>query len=300
MRNVPQHISSNESCVSERIWVSPLLLRVQHHLATALAQHYGPDRVQLVQCVVRPAPARPLQHYPLPPGQETTTRSRSLLFFGLGIAAASAQGPGTPLYVPENGFIALNVPLTSARLGSCSTRTTHPYYLHHLQAALCTIGLTHPIVNPLEHLAKGEILSNCRNPTLLHQLAPVSISCAHPNVGRYERVSYGNCGYCFPCLIRRASLWAIGFDDPNHYTHDICTEYSLVAGRSTRGRDIRAVFATLHQPTTLRALAPLLAGPLPPSHTLSEVRRVYHQGLRELQTFFDASLGDDVRSIAGW
>ena len=37
------------------------------------------------------------------------------------------------IYVPENGFISINTPLTRRRIGSLSTRTTHPYFINSLQ-----------------------------------------------------------------------------------------------------------------------------------------------------------------------
>ena len=67
---------------------------------------------------------------------ETSMRSRSVLFLALGIAVASLAGAGARLVVAENGLISLNVPLTNARIGSSSSRTTHP----HVMAALRDIG----------------------------------------------------------------------------------------------------------------------------------------------------------------
>jgi 7-cyano-7-deazaguanine synthase in queuosine biosynthesis len=273
--------------------------RVQMRLATALKNHYGHDRVHLVQVLVRPAEARLKQQYPLPTWREATTRSRSLVFLGLGLAAASALGPTIPLYVPENGFITLNVPLIKARLGSCSTRTTHPYFFTQLRLALAVIGLINPVVNPFEHVTKGEILAHCQNQILLEELAYQTVSCAHPDVGRYTQASYGNCGYCFPCLIRRASLHTIHLDDPAHYTYDVCMNSRLVEGRSARGRDVRAIFAALQYMKDSGPLTPLLSGPLPDSSKLHTFLRVYRQGLDELQRFFVAKLNTDIRQIAG-
>ena len=62
-------------------------------------------------------------------GSEDTTRGRSFLFFSLGVAAGTALGRYFVLKVPENGLIALNVPLDRLRLGALSTRTTHPFYI---------------------------------------------------------------------------------------------------------------------------------------------------------------------------
>ena len=278
---------------------SPLTAKVQKQLARALVEQYGPKRVRLVQIGVRPAETRLQQYAPLPAGREATTRSRSIIFLSLGLAAASACGSGIPLYVPENGFIALNVPLVGARLGSCSTRTTHPYFIVQLRTGLAAVGLANPIVNPFERLTKGETLIQCRNQLLLRQLACQTVSCAHPDVGRYERIRYGNCGYCFPCLIRRASLYSIGLDDGQHYTHDVCTEGDLVGGRGMRGRDTRALFAALQNVSVSGRLTPLLSGPLPDKTDLRDVTRMYRQGLKELRSFFMAKSNADVRHIAG-
>jgi hypothetical protein len=60
---------------------------------------------------------------------EDTTRGRSFLFFACGVFAGSGLDQSFTLNVPENGLIALNVPLDTLRLGSNSTRTTHPFYM---------------------------------------------------------------------------------------------------------------------------------------------------------------------------
>lgn len=273
---------------------------VQSRLAEALEGAYG-HRFRLVQAWLRPANTRPRQQFPLPPGREITTRSRSIAFLGLGLAAAAAQSPQTPLYVPENGFIAVNTPLIDARLGSCSTRTTHPHFLGQLQDGLRVIGLTNPIVNPYILATKGEVLAGCQNGALLTHLAGSSVSCAHPEQGRYEQVGYGNCGYCFPCLIRRASLNAIGLDDPAQYRWDVCTDTSLLNSRGTRGRDTRAVLAALNagsDPARSGFLAPVLSGSLS-GYSVKQISRVHQQGLNEIRDLFLAKASAGVRSFAG-
>lgn len=279
---------------------STLTPKIQSLLADALVSHYGADRVHLFKLGVRPAECRDGQEYPLPSARESTTRSRSIVFLGLGLAVASALGSDIPLYVPENGFIALNVPLIPARLGSCSTRTTHPYFLENLRQALKAIGLPHPIVNPYELVTKGEMLKNCRHQSLLRQLAPYSVSCAHPELGRYEHSGYGNCGYCFPCLIRRASMNTMGSDAAKEYGRDVCTDVSVAGGRGLRGRDVRAVFAALQRgPGRREDLLPLLSGPLPAGYTLANSNRVRTVGMAELRDLFVTKANPAVAAIAG-
>lgn len=155
-------------------------------------------------------------------GREPTLRSRSFLFLALGLYAAQTLGKDVPLFVPENGFIALNIPLTPSRIGSCSTRTTHPFFLNSFRKIAGNIGFANPIINPFELKTKGEVLAECLAPDLLGQLAPASVSCAHPSRRNvWKRKGARNCGYCVPCLVRRAALFHIGRDDGSAYGIDV-------------------------------------------------------------------------------
>ena len=91
---------------------------------------------------------------------EPSLRSRSIVFIGLGIYAASEVGAEIPLLAPENGTIALNLPLTPSRSGSCSTRTMHPFYLDTLRSVLNDLGLKNSLTNPLGlKTGKGECVT---------------------------------------------------------------------------------------------------------------------------------------------
>ena len=137
---------------------------------------------------------------------EKTTRGRSFLFFALGVFAGSGlDGPFT-LKVPENGLIAVNVPLDPLRLGALSTRTTHPFYIARWNDALTALSIEGRIENPYWDKTKGEMVAACANDALLRRLAPSSLSCAAPPKGRWQGLSTQHCGYCLPCLIRRAAL----------------------------------------------------------------------------------------------
>jgi 7-cyano-7-deazaguanine synthase in queuosine biosynthesis len=90
----------------------------QVQLARALAAHYGRNRILVRRLFLRPTPSSGLQERPLPTDREPSTRSRSLLFIGAGVAAAAAFGDQVLLVVPENGFIGINVPLTAAAMAA--------------------------------------------------------------------------------------------------------------------------------------------------------------------------------------
>ncbi|WP_424184178.1 Qat anti-phage system QueC-like protein QatC [Actinokineospora sp. G85] len=256
----------------------------QRSLLDALGSHYGAGRIISKRLYLRPAPANNQQARSLPRPRENTTRSRSMLFLSTALALAAAVGSQTPVYVPENGFIGINVPLTRSRVGSASTRTTHPYFMHQLGTAAATIGVPNPVLNPYRLCTKGEILAESRNPDLLHRLAPLSVSCSHPEAARHVGRKQGNCGYCFPCLIRRASLAHVGWDQ-DEYAYDVFNEQDtaiLLNNRSRRGADLRAVitgaFADRPDRDALRN------GPLPQGERAA-FTAVWRRGLAELRTW---------------
>ena len=124
------------------------------------------------------------------------------------------------LDVPENGLIALNVPLDMLRLGALSTRTTHPYYLARWNDLLAALGIAGRVQNPYWNKTKGEMVAACANPKLLKTLVTKSMSCASPTKARWKKHGIEHCGYCVPCLIRRAAVskaWGKG-KDPTIYT----------------------------------------------------------------------------------
>lgn len=150
---------------------------------------------------------------------EDSTRGRSFLFFAAGAFAGSGVGPSSRLLAPENGLIALNVPLDQLRLGSLSTRTTHPYYIARWNELLRHLEMPVTIENPYWNRTKGEMVALCSNQALLKRLVPESLSCASPTKGRWQGHGTQHCGFCLPCLIRRAALNSgLAEKDPTTYT----------------------------------------------------------------------------------
>ena len=144
-------------------------------------------------------------------------RARSFIFLAYGVLAATSlaryhAGKAVKLYLCENGFISINPPLTSARLGSLSTRTSHPVVLALFQRVLDAAGLRVSVDNPYQLQTKGEMLSKCSDQALLTKYAHSTTSC-----GRFKRFKYRHCGRCVPCLIRRASFNAWGVPDKTKY-----------------------------------------------------------------------------------
>lgn len=266
----------------------------QKVLVAALQHHYGADRIQHRRLYLRPGWQRNGPARPLPTTVENTTRSRSFLFFAAGIAVADALGQTVPLVVPENGFIGINVPLTAARAGSLSTRTTHPLYMHRMGLVLQHLGLGHTIENPYRLMTKGEELEHSANQKLLLSLAPQSISCSHPEAPRWAKRPQGNCGYCYPCLIRRASLQRVGADR-DRYAWDALHETSLLSPNSKRGRSLRALAASLARPERVEDV--LVNGRIPNGET-REFFAVYERGRAELREWLKGA-GPELRRRLG-
>jgi hypothetical protein len=199
-------------------------------------------------------------------GSENTTRGRSFLFFAIGVFAGTGLNGAFTLRVPENGLIALNVPLDPLRLGSLSTHTTHPFYMARWNELLATLGLACRVENPYWDKTKGEMVETCANKTLLTPLIPVSLSCSSPTKGRWQGHGIEHCGYCLPCLIRRAALEkALGQGvDPTTYALSDLTAHPLDT-RQSEGQQVRSFQLSIERLQTRPDLAKLLIhkpGPL--------------------------------------
>lgn len=224
---------------------------------------------------------------------ESTTRGRSFLFFALGIFAGSGLDEPFTLRVPENGLIAVNVPLDPLRLGALSTRTTHPFYIARWNDALQGLGLGGRIENSYWDKTKGEMVAECANGALLRQLIPSSLSCASPTKGRWQGLGTRHCGHCLPCIIRRAALVAGLHPDPDPtlYTLDDLRAHTLDTCQS-EGVQIRSFQLAIERLRAQPGLASILIhkpGPLSDEslERQTAIAGVYRRGLEEVGTLLD-------------
>lgn len=218
---------------------------------------------------------------------ENTTRGRSFLFFALGVFAASGLGRRFSLKVPENGLIAINVPLDQLRLGALSTRTTHPFYISRWNEALRVLGVNGFIENPYWNKTKGEMVSGCSNIALLSELLSSSLSCSSPTKGRWQGLGVQHCGYCLPCIIRRSAILASPLTDTTTYTIDDLTARVLDT-RQSEGVQIRSFQVAINRIKLNPELANILIhkpGPLfdEPIDRQNAIADVYKRGLEEVE-----------------
>lgn len=232
-------------------------------------------------------------------GSETTTRGRSFLFFAAGVFAGSGLAGTFILRVPENGLIALNVPLDPLRLGSLSTRTTHPFYMARWNDLLFALGISGRVENPFWDKTKGEMVANCANQMLLARLVPSSLSCSSPTKGRWKGRGAEHCGYCLPCLIRRAALRrGLSVGDPTSYTVPDLTA-NVLDTRQAEGQQVRSFQFAIERLQERPELAALLIhkqGPLSDESAAcrAALAEVYRRGLDEV-----AALLVDVQTRPG-
>lgn len=159
---------------------------------------------------------------------ENTSRSRSFLFICAALCVAEIVGDDIPVYIPENGFIGLNLPLTPGRSGSCSTRTTHPYFLKMLNGELEELGIRHRIINPFAFSTKREMVNQFIDYPGFIENIHKTISCSHPCNGRWEgRSEPENCGYCYPCLIRQSSLVNVTVPHERYGNNTLSLQYLM-------------------------------------------------------------------------
>jgi 7-cyano-7-deazaguanine synthase in queuosine biosynthesis len=219
---------------------------------------------------------------------DVTMRGRSFNFLAmavLGISAlrnANGDNSISTIIVPENGYISINPPLTRRRIGSHSTRTTHPYFLGRLEELLEDAGFHVKFVNPYQFKTKGEMLAECVDQESIAKAIPLSVSCSH-----WHR-KHKQCGHCLPCLIRRSSIHHAGFSKDAEYVSQNLTY--VYKAKDTRD-DLQAI------QTAIIRLAETLdykswirqSGSLPREQAIrDDLEFTIKRGLKEVEVFLEA------------
>ncbi|UJF27925.1 Qat anti-phage system QueC-like protein QatC [Planococcus sp. 107-1] len=219
----------------------------QDLLFDLIKQEYG-NRIDLVQVRVGQFHG----------GEETSLRSRSLLFIALGLFVSNSVSKTGSLMIPENGVIALNVPLTPSRRGSCSTRTAHPFFLLSIQDILIKLNVENKLENPLRFNTKGEAVANCVNQRLLNECIQYSVSCGkRGHTATWQNRTAKGCGRCVPCIYRRAALHTINADN-ELYGVDICSDRIDIDSHGESEQDLRAFLSFLRKKYTADDISKIL------------------------------------------
>ena len=222
-----------------------------------------------------------------PGDNDRSQRARSIIFLAYGVLVATAlqrykDDQNVDLYMSENGLISINPPLTPTRLGSLSTRTTHPIFIGTFQELLDAAELRVTVKNPYQFKTKGEMLRDCRDQAFLAKHATETTSC-----GRYARNGWEHCGRCLPCLIRRAAFHAWANPDKTAYVYGDLSKNDVWHARFD---DVRcaAMAAALVKADGIDALPSTNLNALRMGD-LAPYRKVLTRGLKEVGDFLSAT-----------
>ncbi|NEA60369.1 hypothetical protein G3I60_40955 [Streptomyces sp. SID13666] len=270
-------LAEGESHILLSHFSNTMLPPIQKHVAEqAQALTPGPGQDHLTIHLGRGSKRIDGTPYP----SESSTRTRSLLFLALGLAAAAPHR--VPLWIPENGFASLNPPLGPERLGSLSTRTTHPRFLQDLSQTLASIGAHAAIENPFATSTKGEMFTWAIQ-LLGEERASAYLSATHSCslVGQWTHGFGANrsCGVCFGCTLRRASFTASGIADRTAYIDPAAD--SAAAAWLARKSVRQPMRNFVQRGVTGRDLA---AMSLPDTYLLREALDLCRRGIAELET----------------
>ncbi len=226
--------------------------------------------------------------YPRPPqlqkgSTDISMRTRSFNFFALGVIGGCALSKinklkQVELFVPENGFISLNAPLTSRRTGSLSTKTTHPYYVQSVQSLFEATKINVTMVNPYQFKTKGEMLKECADQKTLREVVQGTVSCSN-----WKRKGK-QCGRCVPCIIRRAAFASMGFCESNVYLYE---NLATVLKDEGNRDDLFALISAINRVSDKTVISWLLdSGPLSSNKEVRDkYKKVFIKGLNEVKIY---------------
>jgi 7-cyano-7-deazaguanine synthase in queuosine biosynthesis len=225
---------------------------------------------------------------PLRGKTDVTMRGRSFNFLAMAVLGISALRNAnddrsiSTIIVPENGYISINPPLTRRRIGSHSTRTTHPQFLSRFEELLKDAGFHVKFINPYQFKTKGEMLAECVDQVAIAKAVPLSVSCSH-----WHR-KHKQCGHCVPCLIRRSSIHRAGFTKDASY---VSQNLKIVHKNKDTRDDLHAIqtaIIRLSKTTDYKGWI-RQSGALPEDQsTRNKLESTIKRGLEEVEEFLKA------------
>jgi hypothetical protein len=176
----------------------------------------------------------------------------------------------------------------------------HPFYLNTFRSVVRDLGIKNEIMNPLELKTKTECVTECHDLSLLSALASKSVSCSHGTRRQeWKRKTVANCGYCIPCLFRRAALHAVKLDVGKEYGFDVCADELTMASDLDSSEDLRALISGLRGLNTeadIRRAITTVATVEPLKSYVALVKR----GLAQIWVWIDEKGSASLRKAAGF
>jgi hypothetical protein len=133
------------------------------------------------------------------------------------------------------------------------------------------------------------MLSASKNPEVLQKGIRLTHSCSHTTYVRFKGKSLDNhCGYCLPCIVRRAATAHAGFDDVRYVVNVL---KGKIRANTVEGKDLYAVKVALKRlETTNSSLISLVRASGPLHGTQEEIAQyidVYKRGMAELKELLE-------------
>ena len=164
--------------------------------------------------------------------QERSRRSRPILYLSFAAAIAFDLGIST-IRINENGYMAINLPITGFKKGVDLSRHAHPEAIKQFEDILNEINpnsIPIKIENPFFYYTKtqqlqiltgvSEFINGTKSCEYGGQQIATVISAMRKKGINTENVR--ECGLCIPCLVRRTAVTGNGFsENNNHYAFDI-------------------------------------------------------------------------------
>ena len=222
---------------------------------------------------------------------DNSTRTRSLLFMALAVAAATAS-MAPRVIVPENGFTSLNPPMLPSRGGALSTKSTHPWTFRQVNRLLDELSIPVVAENPYAMQTKSAMLRTAYESggSEFLVLTTETISCSKLDGGLgYKGGSPNvNCGLCIACLVRRGAFIGAELKDETDYLLDRVTPEARDKLVRARHADIWAVQSWGAREPTVDDL--MVSAPWPPGTEYEPLLDVVLAGRSELLEALDAAL----------
>jgi hypothetical protein len=166
---------------------------------------------------------------------------------------------------------------------------------------LSELGLPYSIENPYWNKTKGEMAVECLNKDFLLKAIIESTSCSSPQKARWLGQPSQHCGYCIPCLIRRAAIHkAYGLEnDTTTYSIKFISEiiHSHAKGKGEQLRSFQVAIKRIQDNPKLKSMLIYKSGRLDGDDKyINQLAEVYYRGLLEVNSFISTSLQNEKNS----
>lgn len=191
--------------------------QVQKELVGFIRDNHGKDAVLHLQLKIgkNKRPGEEKMEYHLPNNRENTQRTRSFLYFTMASVAAYENGMDK-IVITENGVSTFNLPITRAYASTRCGRPTHPRNIYNYNRIINKLYAKEFFMsNRYVFSTKGELIAAAIETPGEEKVLAKTTTCPHFGFRlnfdrRRTHFLVNNCGLCYECMLRFASIHAAG------------------------------------------------------------------------------------------